>query len=123
MFSEELDGQVLFLRRRGIVGVDQHVRVKEGEFVHRRSCSSSRLNFHPRELPWVLRESRSNSTALALGSVLPANCSKYARTSWFTLVPSASARRLASWMTSSSTDSVTFIFPYYVRTYYVSIRQ
>ncbi len=40
------------------------------------------------------RESRSNSAASACESVFPASCSRYSRTSWITLVPMDSARRL-----------------------------
>src|ERR1035437_6500846 len=109
MLCKQLDRPVLFLRRRGIVGVHQQVGIEESETAHLRSCNSSRLNFHPRALPWASRESRSNSAASAFGSAFPTSCSRYSRTSWFTLVPMASARRLASWTTPSSMDRVTFI--------------
>src|SRR6516225_3520428 len=66
VLCKKRDRSFLFLGRRSVVCVNQNVRVEEDEPVHLRSCSSSRLNFHPRELPCTARESRSNSAAFAL---------------------------------------------------------
>jgi hypothetical protein len=115
MVRKKLGGAFPLFRRGGIVGVDQHVRIEEGQIAPHRSCSSSRSNFHPRELPLAARESFTNSSASAFGSVLPASWRRYSRTSWFTLVPIAAARCRASCITSSSTDNVTFTYTYYVR--------
>ena len=52
------------------------VRIEERESGHRRSCSSLRLNFQPREFPLAMRESFSNSAAFAFGSDFPASCSR-----------------------------------------------
>jgi hypothetical protein len=78
------------------------------------SRNSSRLNFHPRELPLEALDRRSNSAAVASPAVFPAKRSRYSRTRLFTLVPITSARHRASCITSSSMDRVTFMSTYNV---------
>ena len=70
MIPKKGDGLRSLRRRRGIVGIDLHVCIEKRKLAHLRSCSCSRLNFHPRELPLAARESRSNSAASASGNEL-----------------------------------------------------